>query len=141
MDSQLGPSSTYQELENESIETMLSTNPVHVDNNEIDQRGHMESEDAPTLELHDIEDDLHATPNATTKHFFVHTTTLELDLSEDIGGLEPNCTNPQSITFFLNLPTITQRSNPRRRTSDSIVNFSKSILLTSEDYMNSVQQM
>ena len=141
MGSQLGPSSTYQQSGNESLETMLSANPVHVDDNEVDERGHMDLEDAPALGLHDIEDDLDTTPDATTEHFFVHATASELKFSEDIGGLEPNCTNPQSITSFLSLPTITQRSNPRRCTSDPIVNFSKSILLTSEDYMNSVQQM
>ena len=141
MDSQLGSSLAYQQSGNESIETMLSANPMHVDDNEVDQRGHMESEDAPALELHDIEDDLHAAPNATTEHFFVNTIALELELSEDIVRLEPNCTKPQSITSFLSLPTITQRSNPRRRTFDPIVNFSKSVLLTSKDYMNSIKQM
>ena len=103
MDSQLGPNSTYQQSGNESTETTQSTNPVHMDDHEVDQRGHMESAEAPTLELDDIESDLHATSNATTEHFFVNATTSELELSEDIGGLEPNCTNLQSIISFNSL--------------------------------------
>jgi hypothetical protein len=48
---------------------------------------------------------------------------------------------PESITQFLTLPTITTRANPRRRLTNPVVDFTKSVMLTSCVYLDAVQQV
>jgi transposase len=50
-------------------------------------------------------------------------------------------TNPESITQFLTLLTITTRTNPQRRTTNPLVDFTKSVMFTSDVYLDVVQQL
>lgn len=47
--------------------------------------------------------------------------------------MDPKVSHPDSITRFLNMPTITKRNKPN--TKDPIVNFPKFVILTSEEYI------
>jgi hypothetical protein len=62
-------------------------------------------------------------------------------LTEEVASLDPTVSAPESITQFLILPTITARANPQRRLTDPVVDFTKSIMLTSDGYLNAVQQL
>ena len=53
---------------------------------------------------------------------------------EEIAVPNPTVQNPNSITQFLQLPSFTTRPNSRRR--DPIVDYSKSVILTSTEYEN-----
>jgi hypothetical protein len=49
-----------------------------------------------------------------------------------------NHEHPESITQFLTLPTIIARANPRSHVTDLVVDFTKSIMLTSDAYLDVV---
>ena len=53
---------------------------------------------------------------------------------EEIAVPNPTVQNPDSITQFLQLPSFTTRPNSRRR--DLIVDYSKSVILTSTEHEN-----
>lgn len=74
-------------------------------------------------------------------HVFVHMDVLDLELVEEVGSLDPTCSNEESITHFLALPTIIDTSNPKKCNMDPIVDFSKSLMLTSKAYMSIVHQI
>jgi hypothetical protein len=65
-------------------------------------------------------------------HFFVDIDSFDLVLAEEAIGLDPAVNAPESITQFLTLPTITARANPRRCFTDSVVDFTKSVILSSD---------
>jgi hypothetical protein len=56
-----------------------------------------------------------------------------LDVDDKAAGLDPEVSLPKSITRFLTLLTITAKTSPRKQ--DSFVNFAKSIILTSDQYI------
>ena len=80
----------------------------------------------------DLEADLGRAPDAGTEHFFVDIDPSDPTADPDIGGLDTDVTEPDSITRFLQLPTFTPRACSRRR--DPIVDFAKSIILTCDAY-------
>ena len=55
-----------------------------------------------------------------------------------MARLELDEGEPESITRFLTLPTITARANPRRR--DPILDFTQSKILTSDEYAAAVER-
>ena len=55
-------------------------------------------------------------------------------IAEEVLGLEVDPDGVESIMRFLTLPTVAQRVNVRHR--DSIMDFSKSIMLTSDQYIS-----
>ena len=93
--------------------------------------GSMGSEPGGDVER-DLEADLGHAPDAETHHFFVDTDPSDLTADPDIGGLDTNVTEPDSITRFLQLPTFTPRASSRRK--NPIVDFAKSIILTCDAY-------
>ena len=109
------------------------------------------AENVPPLPNKDIDIDFQLAPSSSTAHYFVDTRLSTIDAELDVEtstakeGEEVTIINPdtdlQSITRFLQLPTITERSNPRKRNVDPIVDFTKSIMLTSEVNMTAVQQI
>jgi hypothetical protein len=80
-------------------------------------------------------------PRATSQHFFVDIDSSNARLVKEAAGLDSTITNPESITQFLTLPTITTRANPRRRSTDPLVDFTKSVMLTVDVYLDVVQQL
>lgn len=84
-------------------------------------------------QLRDLAGDFDRQPDEQTEHFFVHVDpSEEAAVAEEVAGLDPDVSQPESITQFLQLPTFAPRANSRRR--DPIVDFAKSIILTSHAY-------
>jgi hypothetical protein len=69
--------------------------------------------------------ELDQVPAPTVSHFFVDADTSDPAIAEEAAELDPSVSNPESITHFLTLPTITTRA-PRRRFINPIVDFTKS---------------
>lgn len=80
----------------------------------------------------DLEANLMPALNAETQHFFVDTDPSDPTADPDIGGLDTDVTELDSITRLLQLPTFTPRAYSRRR--DSIVDFAKSIIFICNTY-------
>ena len=59
-------------------------------------------------------------------------------LAEEIVGLDPTIEEVDSITHFLTLPTVTKRSKPKFK--DPILDFTKSHILTSDEFTNAMQR-
>ena len=83
--------------------------------------------------------ELNQLPIPGTQYFFVNRDSVDPVLNDEITGLDNDGNEPESITCFLTLPTITQRCNPH--TKDPIVDFSKSVILTSDQYIAATTQM
>jgi hypothetical protein len=96
---------------------------------------------SPSLTIAALYADFDNLPGATSHHFFVDTDSSDVLVVEEAASLDPTITNPESITQFLMLSTITTRANPRRRTIDPLVDFTKSLMLTSDVYLDAVQQL
>jgi hypothetical protein len=73
------------------------------------------------------------------QHFFVDHQSSNPEIDEDVGGLDPDVSHPNSITRFLNLPTVIECSKPN--TKDPIVNFAKSVILTLDEYVAATTQL
>jgi hypothetical protein len=80
-------------------------------------------------------------PTSTIHHFLVDIDSFDPMLVEEAAGLDPTMSIPESITQFLTLPTITVRVNPQTRLTDPVVDFTKSSILTSDGYLNAMQQL
>ena len=74
-------------------------------------------------------------------HFFVDTDSFNPMLTKEVAGLNPTISTPESITQFLTLPMIIAWANPWRRLIDPVVDFTKSVMLTSDGYLNAVEQL
>lgn len=59
----------------------------------------------------------------------MNTEDCDLGSDEEIAGLDPEVEEPDSITKFLQLPTVSARTSTKKR--DPVVDFAKSIILTS----------
>ena len=66
-------------------------------------------------------------------HFFVDANPANPNLAEDIGAADPEIQSLESITCFLTLPSITPQVSQRHQ--DPIMDFTKSIILTSDEYI------
>ena len=88
----------------------------------------------------DIAAEVDKVPAPTIEHFFVDADTSDPGNAEEVVGLHPTVSNPESITRFLTLPTSTARA-PRQRLIDPMVDFSKSVMLTSDIYVSVVEQL
>jgi hypothetical protein len=78
-------------------------------------------------------------PSSEMQHFFVTIDDVDHDIEEEVAGLELGMSEPQSITTFFTLSTITARINSKNRIP--ILNFAKSIIITSYQYVQAAQQM
>ena len=72
-------------------------------------------------------------------HFYVDADPVDPNLAEDIGATEPEVQLLESITRFLTLPSIAPRVSQRHQ--DPIMDFTKSIILTSDEYMEAVAEL
>ena len=81
----------------------------------------------------DLEGDFAEAPTSTTSHFFVGHDGSEVTPEEEIGVLDTDIEEPQSITRFLQLPSVTTRTSGKRK--DPIIEFTKSIIITSRQYV------
>ena len=81
---------------------------------EFDQTGISQSggteEQLPDFEGVDIATEVDEVPAPTVQHFFVDADTSDPANAEEVVGLDPTVSNPDSITRFLTLPTITARA-------------------------------
>ena len=98
-----------------------------------------EERNVPDIQSADIEAELAEVPDSSAVHFFVDADLTDPTIADEVVGLEQNADAVGSITQFLTLPTVAARINPRKR--DPILDFSKSIMLTSEQYINAAAQM
>ena len=58
---------------------------------------------------------------------------------EEIAIMDPNVHNPKSIMQFLTLPAVASRATSTRQ--GLIMDFTKSIMLTSQEYMNAALEV
>jgi hypothetical protein len=72
-------------------------------------------------------------------HFFVDRNSADPALDDEIAGMDNDDDEPKSITRFLTLPTVMQWCNPH--TKDPVVDFLKSVILTSDQYVAVAIQM
>ena len=87
---------------------------------------------SPSSTQADISADFAVIREVETEHFFVNTDDCDLSSDEEIAGLDPEVEEPKSITKFLQLATVSARTG--RRKLDPVVDFAKSIILTSAAY-------
>ena len=79
-------------------------------------------------------------PDSSASHFFV-----ALDLADngegavEIATIDAGEGEPESITRFLTLPTIAARASSKCR--DPLLDFTKSKILTSDEYTAAVQRL
>jgi len=100
----------------------------------------VEGEDVPLLDDDRIAEDLEQLLNSMTTHYFVGTT-MPLAVQEgDVKGHNFEA-NPSSSTHFLQLPTSSKKIRPTKYNTNAVVDFSKSLLVTSDDYIARVQQV
>jgi hypothetical protein len=90
------------------------------------------------MEATHIETEMAEEPNSQAEHFFVDCDRNDQGLAEEIAGLDPAIEEVDSMTRFLTLPTVTKRSKPKFR--DPILDFTKSHILTSEEFTNAMQR-
>jgi hypothetical protein len=86
-----------------------------------------------------IEADFAIMPSIQTQHYFVTVDDTDPNIDEEAAGLNPAISKPQSSTRFLMLLTVTTRINPKR--GDPLVNFKKSIILASDQYVEATYQI
>jgi hypothetical protein len=115
---------------------------VAIDNPNVDQvdSGGSRSEMLPGSGGVDIAAELDQVPDVSVSHFFVDADTSDPAIAEEAVGLDPTVSTPESIMRFLTLPTITAKA-PRRRFIDPVVDFTKSVMLTSDIYVRAVEQL
>ena len=151
MNVHLGPSAAYEDSSNlapasqrHDQEDDEQGHDQQHHGHEFDQKGISKSggieEQLPDFRGVDIVAEVDEVPAPTVEHFFVDAGTSNPANAEEVVGLDPTISNPESITRFLTLPTITARA-PRRRLIDPIVDFSKSVMLTSDSYVNAIEQL
>lgn len=73
--------------------------------------------------VHNIPLDLELAPNFTIEYFFVDANVSNLELTKEISGLDSTCSNLESITCFLMLPTFINTFNLKKYNVDLIVDF------------------
>jgi hypothetical protein len=86
-----------------------------------------------------IEAQFATVPDSNVEHFFVDADPSLPEASSEVVGLEVEAAAVGSITQFLTLPTVAARVS--RRSKDPIMDFSKSIMLTSDQYINAATQL
>ena len=141
MDSHLLPSEVFTTPDGEAKHGHVGDEeqggmPTHAGN---DGQVHCTGEEGgdvnmPEAGAADLEVDLAKVPDSNLEHFFVDADPSNPRTAEEVLGLEADPDDVESITRFLTLPTVAQRVNARQR--DPIMDFSKSIMLTSDQYIS-----
>lgn len=93
----------------------------------------------PAVNRVEIEAEFAAVPDSNVQHFFVDADPSLPEAASEVVGFEADAAGEGSITQFLSLPTVAARVN--RRSKDPIMDFSKSIMLTSDQYINAAAQL
>ena len=91
------------------------------------------------FESQEIAIDLASEQATEAMHFFVHADPTDPDVPDDIGIVDPDVECLNSITRFLTLSTMTPRVSYKHR--DPIIDFTKSIMLTSDEYMQAATEL
>jgi hypothetical protein len=77
--------------------------------------------------------------DSSVQHFFITSNAGDLEVADEIGGVDPAVDEPDSITRFLTLPTVTRQRHTKIR--DPIFDFAQSKILTSEEYSTAADEM
>jgi hypothetical protein len=93
----------------------------------------------PAIDKVEIEAKFAMVPDSNVEHFFVDAYPSLPEASSEVVGLEAEAAAVGSITQFLTLATVATRVS--RRSKDPIMDFSKSIMLTSDQYINATTQL
>jgi hypothetical protein len=87
-----------------------------------------------------MEGEFDEVPDSSASHFFVAPDPSDCaEERGEIAGVDIAEGEPESITRFLTLPTITARASSRRK--DPLLDFTKSKILTSDEYAAAVQRL
>ena len=78
-------------------------------------------------------------PLKATEHYFIASNSADNITIDEIATIDPIVENPKSIITFLTLPTTTPRAMSRRW--DPIMDFTKSLILTLDEYVNAVLEV
>jgi hypothetical protein len=149
VDEHFGPNGTFERascrgssaVARLQIESPQKPNQAGQANSATVDEFEQESRDILVVVGVELEADMQQLPESTVRHFFVDIESADPAVAQEAAGLDPIVSTPQSITHFLALPTITAKANPRRHCVDPVVDFMKSIMLTSDVYLDTVQQM
>ena len=125
------PGSQEQALESENEDTLHDQN-VQVEASEQQEGGGEQSLESTEIAMHLAEE-----PIPTTEHFFVDVNHADPDVPDEMGSIDPDVEAVQSSTRFLTLPSLTRRVN--RNPRDPMIDFTKSIMLTSDEYVTAVE--
>ena len=90
--------------------------------------------DIPQANAADLEVDLAEVPDCNAEHFFVDADPSNPATTDEVLGLKADPDGVESITRFLTLPTVVPWVNARHR--DPVMDFSKLIMLTSDQYIS-----
>lgn len=110
----------------------------------LDMDGAREGEDheegnVPVVQNVDMEAEFAEVPNSSAVHFFVDADPVDPSAADEVVGVEEAADTVGSITQFLTLPTVSARVSTRSR--DPIMNFSKFIMLMSEQYIEAAAKL
>ena len=87
-----------------------------------------------------MEGEFDEVPDSSASHFFVAPDPSDCAKERgEIAGVDIAEGEPESITRFLTLPTITARASSRRK--DPLLDFTQSKILTSDEYAAAVQRL
>ena len=89
--------------------------------------------------LQEIAADLAVGQYPLVTHFYVDADPADPNLAEDISAAKPKVQSLESITHFLTLPSIAPRMSQRHQ--DPIMDFTKSIILTSDEYIEAAAKL
>lgn len=98
-----------------------------------------EEGNTPQARVADLKADLAEVPDSNSEHFFVDADPSSPTTADEVIGLEAGIDGVESITRFLTLLTVAARVNARHH--DPIMDFSKSIMLSSEQYISAAAQV
>jgi hypothetical protein len=142
MNTHLAPSEIFCEPTPAESNELQFEQPMHGDS-EGDSDEEMVELNLPADEAEQVamEREFAEVPDSSAAHFFVAPDpAADEQVNSELGTLEVESgAEPESLTRFLTLPTITARANPRRR--DPILDFTQSKILTSDEYAAAVQRL
>ena len=83
--------------------------------------------------------DLVEEPSEATEHYFIAADPVYNIVVDETASIDPNVKNPELITAILMLHTAAPRATSRRR--NPIMDFTKSVMLTLEEYVNAALEV
>jgi hypothetical protein len=88
--------------------------------------------DVPLMDSSDMALEFSEQPKTSRLHFFVNADSIDPEVTEQVGGMDPCIDTPTSITDFLTLPTVTRQRHTKFK--DPIFDFVQPKILTSDEF-------